>query len=182
MAFHDFIRSSDSLIAKIDQSKIFKEWFQQAQQDASGQCRVIDNILRNLSAAKHRFASHTRPLGRFVLQFEALLQTAKKIMVRRGEKDNGHSQAKEFLTGITEEIYLQLAMMADAAEEVLLLLQEMDKAEVDCAKLSGRVEESQSESSTCSCRGGCVKVTHGYTTYALEVLRQARTWTAGGGG
>ena len=66
------------------------------------------------------------PLGRFVLNFQAILAVANQITrLCRGKPEGKH--AEDFLRFITNEKLLLLAMCADAADESNHLLRYVDQ-------------------------------------------------------
>lgn len=75
-------------------------------------CRKI----KDLNYAKNRFQSTQKPLGRFVLTFDALLATAVEIATRRAGTEPAKFAAA-FLASVTEEDVLTLAMLADAGDK-----------------------------------------------------------------
>jgi hypothetical protein len=70
------ILNSDSIVQKIWNSHIFTAWFERHCNEMEGHGKV-----KNLRAAKHRFESFSKPLGRVILWLPALLVTANDIAV-----------------------------------------------------------------------------------------------------
>ena len=66
----------------------------------------------------HRFDSLQRPLGRFVLFFDAVVELAVQLAMSRTGRPQ--EDAINFLDYIDEEKCIQLAMLADAADETTL--------------------------------------------------------------
>ena len=73
----DTILDNRSIVQKIWHSHMFTTWFEQHATALDGR-RV-----RNLRAAKHRFESYSKPLGRLILWLPAVLATAHDIAVKR---------------------------------------------------------------------------------------------------
>ena len=69
----------------IQHSDVYKGWFTDYQGDAAS--KVLDKSVRDLGLAKHRFDSSSRPLAHFLLNFEALIMTASRIMIERPHKE-----------------------------------------------------------------------------------------------
>ena len=84
----------------------------------------------NVGVAKHRFNSISKRLGRFVGKLCAIFQTAEKIRHLRHGKEEAR-QAEQFLAKFSEEDYVMLAMMADAADEAYVFTAYCDDEEAD---------------------------------------------------
>ena len=95
---------------------------------------VASSNVRNLQMRKHRFDSVLRPLGRFVLHFDAVLQTAVWIAVQRRGEPQG-KEAEECLAGISEAHVILAGMCADAAHESILLVRFLDTEKHDVAEV-----------------------------------------------
>ena len=89
------------------------------------------STIDNLRAAKHRFESLQKPMGRACLHIEALIKTALHTMSLRDDKQAKRSA--QFLLFLDDEKLLSLAMLADAADESLLLTRVLDNEDVDPA-------------------------------------------------
>ena len=76
---------------------------------------LLEVSTTDLGAAKHRFESWQRPMVQFILTLPAFVQVAQKIAIMRHGKEEARD-ATSFLEGLTEEKVLLLAMLADAAE------------------------------------------------------------------
>ena len=83
--------------------------------------------IKNVKAAKHRHESYAKPKGRFVLFFDAYMAVAEQMATTRADDDR--ADGLKFLNYITDEILVQAAMMADAADEGLLFTRIMDTEE-----------------------------------------------------
>ena len=102
--------------------------------------------MRDLQSAKHRHSSLQKPMGRFILLADAFLATAHERLSRHQAclsmspfqrktvfKDQRETpkNAKKFLESISTEVYLQMAMMADAADEEINFFRRFDKSQMD---------------------------------------------------
>ena len=106
--------------------------------------------MRDLQSAKHRHSSLQKPMGRFILLADAFLATAHERLSRHQYvaiskkncvanlrilrvKTNAKPRrvAKKFLESISTEVYLQMAMMANAADEEIRILRRFDKSQMD---------------------------------------------------
>ncbi len=126
--------------------------------------------VRNLGFAKHRYDSVRNPLGRFVLWIGAMIATADWVRHQRHGREEAH-RCEAFLAKLTEEDYLQLAMMADAVDECVVLTRFLDDESYDLAAAPDEVASFQRNVHYLFVEGGCTKVS-GYTKFALEELRR----------
>jgi hypothetical protein len=108
------ISGKTSITKLIAYSENFRVMFNERAR-ANTESKIDCRRLKDLNHAKHRFQSTQKPLGRFVLTFDALIATAVEISVRR--KNDPRKRAMDFLEGVTEEDYLTIAMLADAGDE-----------------------------------------------------------------
>lgn len=129
------ILSKNSVAQIIQNSHEFTYWFKQEVHnvgDAAG------GNVANLHAAKHRFETYSKPLGRFILHLVAVLRTVARIAIERSDERAGW-HAKAWLKGVNGEKLLQLAMLADAGDEGLCLVRFCDDENVDPAELQTHV-------------------------------------------
>ena len=124
--------------------------------------------IKNFRAAKHRFESHARPLGRTVLHLHACVRTALRVY---GQGNAAPAKkAQEWLLWLNAEHCLQAAMLADAADSSLLLTRRMDSEALDPAKLSTDIAVYLSTINGLFVEGKCL-TSFGYTKCMLELLR-----------
>ena len=164
-----FLLSSSSIVQKIENSHIFKDEFQKK---ASEMEDALQTQVRNLRAAKHRFESYSKPLGRLVLWCDAVIATAETISIKRKGQAEG-TAANEFLKEINEEKLLQLAMMADAADEVSGLLRHVDTETYDSAVVPELLQQFVSGCVLLFKEGKCMEWL-GYTSYIVARLKRTR--------
>eukprot|EP00959_Pyramimonas_sp_CCMP1952_P463933 9485747-Pyramimonas_sp.AAC.1 len=105
-----------SIAQLIQHSRIFAERFMA--NNTSMEAKHGGVRIKNLRAAKHRFESYQKPLGRSVLLNMGLLLTAEQIANERCDKKEGKCSAL-FLDFVSEETQLQLAAMADGFDEAM---------------------------------------------------------------
>ena len=74
----------------------------------------ISNLSADFAWAKQRYDGITQPLGRFVIYIESLIAVASLALSVRS-KD---ASAFEFVSSLDNKSYLQMAMMADATDEL----------------------------------------------------------------
>ena len=108
----NFIDGKNAFTKAIQFSPILKKWFTEA--NARSNVRTsISNHIADFAWAKQRYDGITTPLGRFVIYIEGLIATANLAIGIR--KD---AAAIEFVSNLDAESYLQMAMMADATDEL----------------------------------------------------------------
>ena len=108
----NFIDGKNAFTKAIQFSPILKKWFTEA--NARSDVRTsISNRIADFAWAKQRYDGITTPLGRFVIYIEGLIATANLAISIR--KD---AAAIEFVSNLDAESYLQMAMMADATDEL----------------------------------------------------------------
>ena len=78
--------------------------------------------IKNMGAAKHRYESWAKPLGRFTIFLLAIITTADWMMVTRRGKSEG-KDAESFLREVDEVQCLSIALMADSSDEGLAIQQ-----------------------------------------------------------
>jgi len=165
-----FIWASDSIVQTIEHSQIFKKWLEEYIRRADTSAWLRTSI-RSLRAAKHRFESSQKPAGRFVLFFEAVLKTSDRILKERRGGDEAGKRAALFFECITEEKLLQIAMMADAGDEAMMLTRGADSEKADAAIFPAEIEGFLDRVRQLF-HHGKVFTTEGYTKFMLELLRK----------
>ena len=134
--------------------------------------------LVNLRAAKHRFESLQKPMGRSVLFIIELIQTA--CFTERSRTDKSKERAAAWLLYINNENCLALAMLADAADEAILLTRILDNEDLDAAVVNAEVQSFYNKIyALFGPEQKCLEV-EGYTTYMLKLLSQPLVFTVGG--
>lgn len=164
----NYILSSESMTQKIANSFDFREWLQLEisrcdQDETSG----FGNKVQNLRSAKHRFESHTTPLGRFLLYLPAFIRVVTKICELKPDDASGRSAAR-FLELVTGEELLQLALLADAADEALVLVRMVDVEDVDLSEIPTFVGQFIQRIAALFKQEGALKL--GYTRHVLEMM------------
>ena len=163
----DTVLGNQSVVQIIWNSHVFKEWFQQF-------CKEVEtthgqgNTVKNLKASKHRFESYQTPLGRLLLWLPAVIWTTHHIATVR----EGSSDAKIILRWaehLNAEKLLMLAMMADASDEGLCLIRQVDDESTDIASLQSLVVSFLERTDMLFEQGGCLRVM-GYTKHIISLL------------
>lgn len=123
------ITGKNSIAQKIWNSHTWTSWLEEA----------IVNSPRprgtRLCAAKHRFASYSTPLTRFILHLEPMVLTLNRIAA--SGVDAGW--ATEWLESVTVSDLLLLSMAADMAQCAIELTRYFDKEDMDIAVMNERV-------------------------------------------
>jgi hypothetical protein len=98
----------------------------------------VSTCFGNLRAAKHRFESMCTPLSRICLDWGASIAFLARVALERSDRAGVFASAT--LGAIDEELMLQAALLADAADECMCLIRFFDTREVDNAKIAGEVQ------------------------------------------
>ncbi len=141
--------------------------------------RVSGTAIRNMRYAKQRFNSAQSPLSRVVLFLPALVATASEVaIVRQGTKPA--KVALAFLEGLTVEKAVQAAMMADAAQETLLITRAFDTEEYDLARVPSAIHAyvKTLEYLFLQSPPGCEET--GYAAFAINALKTPLVFHASG--
>ncbi len=98
-------------------------------QTRRGHAASVKSKLANLSFTKQRFDSTAKPLGRCVMNLDALLTTCRIIRGTRERGSEAGQTCANFLNLIIgqPEVILLMGMMADASDECLVLTRFFDK-------------------------------------------------------
>ena len=121
--------SKASIVCLIQHSDVLTVWFRNNREKMT---KVIGHAMRNMSFARQRYDSTQRPVGRTVLNFEAIIMTAITIVsVRRTQTET--RAAAIFLAFITEERIVTLGMMADAGDETIQIVRYGDSEDKETA-------------------------------------------------
>jgi hypothetical protein len=168
--------SRGSLARLVQHSPQFQEKFKHHQRRHSPAGKPV----KDLSYAKQRFDSTARPLGRMVVHFEALLQTAMDIVRERGPSTKEHQSANRALELLDTEAMLQLGMVADACEAVVRFIRFLDKECFEISALPAHIDTLAATATELFHNGGCLKHA-GYTLQMLESIKHPRLVVMSGG-
>ena len=165
---HTTVTSKNSVIQRIWRSTVFSEWLKKAiAQDPED---LIKNA-SHLKAAKHRFESYATPLGRFVLHIRALLDVIQQVVMQRNGEEA--TSFKMWLRGIDEEKLITIAMLADAADVILVLTRSLDDESADVASMHDAVHTMIATMEALFVNSKCLAVT-GYTKHMVTTLQKHR--------
>ena len=125
----DVVLDNRAIVQRIRFSEVFRCRF-------AKYVRIIGKVrksrgIRDLASAKHRYTSHSRPFGRACLYLEALVRTAQSILDERGRTSPEGKDAESFLMKLDEESIILLGMMADVADETMVLNRFFDQDHLD---------------------------------------------------
>ena len=157
----------------VQRSTHLRDWFRDMLPDGTR--------ARNLKAAKHRFESFQRPLGRSIRHFRVLHALMVRLATDR-QDDSAGQRAKDWLTWVaqTPRLPMPAAMLADAADEGMAITRYCDNEGMDPASLSTQILSFLNRvNSLFGVAERCLHVV-GYTRTMLEDLRQSLVWTHGG--
>ena len=125
------VLGQNSVCQKIWNSHTYSTWFGEA---VSGSDFSRG---KTLSAAKHRFCSLSKPLGRFILHLDAVAETLNRIAAMKGTE--AAQWATNWMDGCTSTSVLSLAMCADMGAAALDLTRFFDSEEMDIAEINCEV-------------------------------------------
>ena len=126
----------------------------------------------DMSFAAQRFDSLQKPLGKIVLNLEALLSYCHVVTRERGATSVEGQRCLEFLQCITEQNVVLLGMMADASDECMLLTRFMDRDTFDIGSVHVELQKFHDRINHLFLNKACL--TCGYTKVALEFLKRPR--------
>ncbi|CAJ1400606.1 unnamed protein product [Effrenium voratum] len=158
MAEH--VLGKKSIVQVIDRSFVFRQWFQEEVEKHHG-------TISNLKSAKHRFESHTTPLCRLISNLPAIMSVAQRIIQHRQDAVGKH--VKQWLDDFSSEAVLALAMVADASDESLLLIRQVDDEAVDSSELGNYVQGFADRIQALFAQRQAL-TTVGYTKFAMDML------------
>jgi hypothetical protein len=110
-------------------------------------------------------------LNRIVTHLPAVIRTAERIARERHGQVEGHDAAA-FLQWVSPRSVMLLAMLADAAAEVLSFTRQCDTEAVDSAELPAHLSGLLTRIESLFCQGACVKVE---ACFAAALCKRIRT-------
>eukprot|EP00959_Pyramimonas_sp_CCMP1952_P358719 7511179-Pyramimonas_sp.AAC.2 len=138
---------------------------------------VVNSACTNMRAAKHRFESFQKPIGRTCLHLHACIRTALHIWLHSNNPD-AKDRAKKWLLWINCERCLMAAMMADASDQAMALTRSMDTEKLDPASLNAEIHAFNLSITALFCENQCL-VVFGYTSTMLALLKKQLVWQVG---
>ena len=141
-----------------------------------GSAGAVLSSVTNMRAAGHRYESFQKPIGRTCLHLHSTIRTALYLTLHRN--DESAKSCKEWLVWLSTERCLQLAMMADASDQVLVLVRLLDNENVDPAILNREVFYFIRTIRSMFNDRQCLHI-FGYTSMMLGTLKQVHLSVAG---
>lgn len=170
-----FVRGKESITKLIAYSTNIKALFN-ARAKINEESAIDCSKIRDLNYAKNRFHSTQKPLGRFVLAFDALLATAVEVANRRAGTDPA-KVAVRFLQTVTEEDLLTIALLADAGDESGAIVRFFDCETYDVAESAVMLSTFLNRIDCLFLRRGCLTLDGTYTKFVIDLLQRPRTIT-----
>ena len=130
------------------------------------------DIVTNMSFAGHRFDSLQKPLGRIVLNLEAIISYCHIVSRDRGPSSAEGQGCGAFLNALTEESVILLGMIADASDECMMVTRLMDREIFDVGNMWSELDAFHLRIEHLFLKGKAL--TTGYTKIALEYLCRPR--------
>ena len=121
--------------------------------------------VKDLSMAKQRFDSTSKPIGRFVLWLDAVLCTAVDILKERSGRVEA-LQAAAFLLLLDEEKVILIALLGDAGDEGVILTRFLDNEEFPTEELADETAHFLARIEWLFVKGGARQL--GFTAHALQ--------------
>ena len=160
----DFVLSKSSICQLVQNSHELKSMFQEEIEQQVG-CKRISN----LRAAKHRFESLAAPMGRALLYLPSFVACCQRVAETRADTSMG-KQTKVFLEGLTCEKLIQLAVLADALDESMVLLRSVDEENVDVSGIPIAVQAYVDRLHSLLGPNRSALTCHGYTQHVCRLL------------
>ena len=133
----------------------------------------VQSSVRNMSFAKQRFDSTAKPLGRCLLNLDAVISTMNIVCGEYPATSKEHRGAAEFLHVLSQEANLiLLGMLADASDECLLLTRFFDKEAFRLEDMAEQIAAFNLKLQWLFAEKGCLGT--GYTSLALKHLMRAK--------
>ena len=132
--------------------------------------------MTSLSAAKHRFASYAKPMGRILLHLKTFFQLLHRIAAMRDDAD----WARTWLANISCHKLLVLALAADGADSLMQLCRFLDTESTDPAALNQEIGNFLDELHVLFRLGKAWEV-EGYAKHVLGILKSGSLYALSGG-
>ena len=128
------LTQNSSMINSIQWSHKLQDMFNKFCREIEGD-KVSGERIRNMRHRKHRYESMQKPLGRLILFLDAVIMVAQWVAVNRpggAEEVN----ALEFLLTIDEEALICVALCADAGDEGIQMVRDVDTEKHDTSRVA----------------------------------------------
>ncbi|CAE7323992.1 unnamed protein product [Symbiodinium sp. CCMP2592] len=171
----DWITGPDSVTQMIEHSTVLSSVYHTYCQKLES-CPIHSKRIKDLRAAKHRFASLQKPLGRCVLTWDAVMSTLLWAAANRTGAERQRCVA--CLSTLTEERLILMAMCADVADENTRALRYVDSEDWDPAEWPKELGMLMDRLHFLINKGGVLD--QGYTACMLDLLREQRGFLVDG--
>ena len=122
-----FITGKQSLMQRLERSLALRQIFTRHTLELQRGFLKRNDLMVGLRAAKHRFESFASPLAIWCMWYQALLETAKEIVVMRSGVEV--ASAVYFIESVTTETCIMMALMSDAADDALEFIRSKDSCD-----------------------------------------------------
>ena len=167
-AVNKFLWSHDSIASLIQHSSTVGDVWRSAQRENEDGQAIVSMRFR-----RHRFDSQAEPLARMATTFDAVLRTASAVSHAR-KSDAPGKAAASFLQWLTAEAAIQMAMLADASDQVLTLVRTADQDTPDPAEMASFVSSFLMEGTRLWLEGRCWG--YGSTKAMIAYLAKPHTY------
>ncbi len=161
-------------------SHVLRKWYvdyQKEEMDTSDNTQLIP-VQQSLSFAPHRYESLAKPFTICLLTLNAVILTAIRSHQER-KSDHAAAEAKlflQFVSGVPGARNLALAgMLADAADECLMITRAFDVETVDTAVAHAEADKFVKAVQTLFVQQACCDV-QGHTKVALDAILKQKVW------
>lgn len=111
---YQFVRKANSICKMLTFKPFVQDMYVAARKTCSESVQISPKI-RDFAYAPQRYSSEAKSLTRMVLTFDAVCLTLNQVILARGPSSTEGQASAETLTFLTDEVALQLAMLADVA-------------------------------------------------------------------
>lgn len=108
------MRKANSICKMLTFKPFVQDLYAAARQTCEEPVRISEKI-RDFAFAPQRYSSEAKALTRLVLTFDAVCVTLSQVILTRGPLSAEGQASAETLAFLTDEVALQLAMLADVA-------------------------------------------------------------------
>ena len=131
----ELITKTKSIAKLLDYSPFVAELFANNRLRCTEAVQIAQHV-RDFSYAPQRFASEAKTLCRLVICFDAAMATISQVADIRGPTSQEGAACLVTLEFLSEEVMLQLGMLADAAMQTFNLVRECDSLSVVWLRLA----------------------------------------------
>ena len=167
-----YVIGKKCIVELIENSYAFSDMFANSVENLDAS-ETVGGDIKNLGMAKHMFNSLAKRLWRLVGKIFAVMEVAETIRVQRAGREEA-KHAEKFLREFQEEDLVQLAMLADAADEAYILTAYCDDEESDTSLQAEEVAVYIENVEYLFKKGAAITAENGYTSWALKAIKMNR--------